>query len=69
MRQEAAWAESVVGFRALEQVREATGLSDVDARDRLRVAMGSWGGDLGGGTLGGWCPLGVGMWYVGIGIC
>ena len=38
------------------------GLSDVEARDRVRVATGSWGGEQGGGTLGGWRPLGVGMW-------
>ena len=43
-------------------------MSDVKARDRVRVAMGSWGGERGGGTLGGWRPLGVGMWYVGSGI-
>ena len=66
MRREAAWAESVVDCRALERVWEATGLSDVEARDRVRVAIGSWVG--GGGTLGGWRPLGVGMWYVGSGI-
>ena len=62
MRRAGAWAESVVDCRALERVREATGLSDVEARDRVQVAMGSWGGERGGGTLGGWCPLGVGMW-------
>ena len=53
MRQAAAWAESVVDCRALEQVWEATGLSDVEAQDRVRVAMGSWGDEQGGGTLGG----------------
>ena len=68
MRQAAAWAEIVVDCRALERVREATGLSDVEALDRVRVAMGSWGGERGRGTLGGWRPLGVGMWYVGSGI-
>ena len=61
MRWAAAWADSVVDCHALEQVREATGLSDVEAQDRMRVAMGSWGGERGGGTLGGWRPLGVGM--------
>ena len=30
--------------------------------------MGSWGGEQGGGTLVGWRPLGVGMWYVRSGI-
>ena len=62
MRQAAAWDESVVDCRALEQVREATGLSGVEAKDRVQVVMGSWGGERGGGTLGGWRPLGVGMW-------
>ena len=62
MRREAAWAESVVDCCALERVQEAAGLSDVEARDWVRVAMGSWGGERGGGTLGGWRPLGVGMW-------
>ena len=68
MRRAAAWAESVVDCRALERVQEATGLSDVEAQDRVRVVMGSWGGERGRGTLGGWLPLGVGMWYVGSGI-
>ena len=62
MRWAAAWAESVVDCRALERVREATGLSDVEALDRVRVAMGSWGGERVGGTLEVWRPLGVGMW-------
>ena len=35
MRRSAAWAESVVDFRALERVREAMGLSDVEARYSL----------------------------------
>ena len=61
MLQAAAWAESVVDCRALERVREATGLSAVESRDRVRVAMGSGGGEQSGGTLGGWRPLGVGM--------
>ena len=68
MHQAAAWAESVVDCRALERVWEATGLYDVEALYRVRVAMESWGGERGGVTLGGWCPLGVGMWYVGSGI-
>ena len=62
MRRAAVWAESVVDCRALEWVREATGLSDVEARDRVRVTIGSWVGERGGVTLGGWRPLGVGMW-------
>ena len=66
MRRAAAWADSVGDGRALERVREAKGLSDMEAWDRLRVAIGSWVG--GGGTLGGWRPLGVGMWYVRSGI-
>ena len=61
MRREVACAESVVDCRALERVREATGLSAVESRDRLQVAMGSGGGERSGGTLGGWCPLGMGM--------
>ena len=44
MRRAAAWAESVVDCRALERVREVTGLSAVESRDRVRVAMGSGGG-------------------------
>ena len=60
VRQAAAWAESAVDCGVLERVREATGLSDVEARDRVQVAMGSWGGEQGGGTLGGLRPLGGG---------
>ena len=62
MRRAVAWAESVVDCRALERVWEARGLSYVEAQDRVRVETGSWGGERGGGTLGGWRPLGVGMW-------
>ena len=54
MRRAAVWADSVVDCCALERVREATGLSDVEARDRVRFAKGYWGGEKGGGTLGGW---------------
>ena len=61
MCQVAACVESVVDCRALERVREATGLSDVESRDRVQVATGSGGGEQSGGTLGGWRPLGVGM--------
>ena len=61
MRQAAAWAESVVDCCALERVREAMGASVVKSRDRVRVATGSGGGVCNGGTLGDWCPLGVGM--------
>ena len=59
MRRAAAWDENVGDEHTLEQVREATGLYDVEAWDQVRVAMGSWGGEQGGGTLGGWRPLGV----------
>ena len=62
MRRAAACSESVVDYFVMERVREATGLSDVEARDRVRVATGSWGGERGGGILGGWRPLGVEMW-------
>ena len=41
MRWVAAWYESVDDCRALEQAREATGLSDVEAWDQVRVAIGS----------------------------
>ena len=68
MRRAAAWSESVVDCRALERVREATGLSYVESWDQVWGEMGSWGGERGGGTLGGWRPLGVVMWYVGSGI-
>ena len=68
MRRAAAWAESVMDCRALERVREATGLSDVETRERMWVTIGSWGGEQGGVTLGGQRLLGVGMWQVGSGI-
>ena len=68
MHQAAAWADSVGDERALERVREAMGLSGVEAWDRVRLAIWSWVGKRGGGTLGGWRPLGVGIWYVGSGI-
>ena len=65
MRRTGAWAETEDDKHALERVREATGLSDggveVEARDCLRWATGSWVGERGGGTLGGWRPLGVGI--------
>ena len=54
---------------ALEWVSEAMGLSDggarVEAWDRVRWAIWSWVGEQGRDTLGGWRPLGVGIWYVG----
>ena len=65
MRRAAAWAESVGDERAMERVWEATGLSGVEARDRVRLEIDSWVGERGEGTLGGWRPLGVGIWYVG----
>ena len=66
VRWAAAWAESVGDERALERVREATGLYGVEAQDWVQLAIGSWVSERGGGTLGGWRPLGVGIWYVGI---
>ena len=51
MRRAATWAESVGDEHALERVREATGLSSVEARDRVRLAIWSWVGDQVGGTL------------------
>ena len=62
VRRAVAWDESVVDCRALERVREATGSSDVESGDRLQVSMGSGGGEQSSGPLGGWRPLGVGMW-------
>ena len=53
MRRAAAWDESVGDERALERVREAMGLSGVEARDQVRLAIGSWVGEKGGGSLGG----------------
>ena len=41
MRRAAAWAESVGDEHALERVREATGLSCVEARDQVRLEIGS----------------------------
>ena len=65
MRWAAAWAETANDEHALERVREATGLLDggagVAARDRVQWVTGSWVGEQGRGTLGGWRPLGVGI--------
>ena len=65
MQRSAEWSEIENVGHALDQVREATGLSDggaeVDARDSVRWSTGSWVGEQGGGTLGGWIPLGVGI--------
>ena len=47
---------------------EATGLSGVEERDRVRLAIWSWVGEQGGGTPGGWRPLEVEIWYIGSGI-
>ena len=44
MRRVATWDESLVDCRMLERVREATGASVVNSRDRVRVATGSGGG-------------------------
>ena len=38
MRRAAAWDESVVDCRVLERVRDEMGLSDVEARDRVRYS-------------------------------
>ena len=63
MRQAAVWADTENDGHALERVREATVLSEgnaeVEARDRVQWATGSWADERGGGTLGGWRPLGV----------
>ena len=65
MRRAAAWAETENDGHALEQVHEAMGLSEggaeLEARDRLRWETGSWVGERGKGTIGGWFPLGVGI--------
>ena len=49
MRRAAAWAETENDEQALEGVREATGLSDggveVEARERVWWATGSWVGE------------------------
>ena len=68
MRWATAWAEHVGDECALERVQEATGLYGVEARDRVQLVIWSWVGERGGGTLGGWHPLGVGIWYVESGI-
>ena len=48
-----------------ERVREATGLSEggaeVELQERVRCATGALVGTRGGGNLGGWRPLGVGI--------
>ena len=65
MRLTAARAETRIAGYAQEQVREATGLSEggaeVEAWERVRCATGASVGARGGGTLGGWRPLGVGI--------
>ena len=65
MCRSAAWAETENDGHALKRVRYATGLlewgAEVEARDRVRWAMGSSVGARGGDTLGGWQPLGVGI--------
>ena len=65
MQQAAAWAKTENDGHMLERVHEATGLServaDVEARERVRWATRSWADERGGGTLGGWSPLGVGI--------
>ena len=65
MRRAAAWAETENDGHALKRVREATvlleGGAEVEAWDCVWWATGSWVGERGGGTLGGWIPLGVGI--------
>ena len=64
MRRAAARADTENAGHALERVREATGLpegdAEVEVRDRVRWATGLLVGARGGGTLGGWRPLGCG---------
>ena len=45
MRWAAAWAEIVVDCCVLVRLREATGLSDAEPWDQVRVAIGSWVGE------------------------
>ena len=62
MRQAVARAETENAGHALEQVREATGLSEEGAEcDRVRWVTESLVGEIIVGTLGGWRPLGVGI--------
>ena len=65
MRLSAARAETRIAGLPRERVREATGLSEGDAEveawNRVRCATGASVGTRGGGTLGGWRPLGVGI--------
>ena len=65
MRLVAASAETRITGYAREQVHEATGLSEggaeVEEWDCVRCATGASVGARGGGTLGGWRPLGVGI--------
>ena len=65
MRLAAARAESRIAGFSQERVREATGLSEegseMEAWERVQCATGASVGARGGGTLGGWCPLSVGI--------
>ena len=65
MRLAAAHAETRVTGYARERVREATGISEggaeVEVWKRVWCATGELVGARGGGTLGGWIPLGVGI--------
>ena len=65
VRRAAEQAETENAGHALERVREATGLleggAEVEARNHVRWETGSWVGERGGGILGGWRPLGVGI--------
>ena len=65
MRRKVARSETENAEHELERLREATGLpegdAEVEARDRVRWETGSSFGARGGGTRGGWRPLGVGI--------
>ena len=65
MRRAAARAETENAGHAPERVCEETvlpeGGAEVEAWDHVRWETGSSVGEGGGGTLGGWRPLGVGI--------
>ena len=65
MRRAAAWDENMGEEHALDRLRKAMGLSGLVARYRVWLAIGSWVGEQGEGTLGVWRPLGVGILYIG----
>ena len=61
----AARSKTGIAGYARERVRETTGLleggAEVEAWDRVQCVTGELVGARGGGTLGGWRPLGVGI--------